>query len=144
MTAACLLDTNILLYLVNPAAPEHSAAKAAVAGLLAEGERLAVAAQVLFEFWSVATRPVAVNGLGWPVVQARAEVDTIRGRFFVLEEPPAVVDLWLEIVTAYELKGRRIHDAHLLATMKANGVTRLLTFNTADFPAESGITLLTP
>jgi len=55
MTAGCLLDTNILLYLVNPAAPEHGAAKAAVAGLLAEGERLAIAAQALFEFWSVAT-----------------------------------------------------------------------------------------
>ena len=71
-------------------------------------------------------------------------MDTIRAKFFVLEEPPAVVDLWLDIVTAYELKGKRIHDAHLLATMKANGVTRLLTFNTADFPAESGITILTP
>lgn len=80
MTAGCLLDTNVLLYLANPAAPEHSAAKAAVAGLLAEGERLAVAAQVLFEFWSVATRPAGVNGLGWPVAQARAEVDAIRAR----------------------------------------------------------------
>ena len=144
MTAGCLLDTNVLLYLVNPAAPEHSAAKATVAGLLAEGERLGVAAQVLFEFWSVATRPVGANGLGWSVAQARAEVDTIRSRFLVLEEPPAVVDLWIEIVTKYEIKGKRIHDAHLLATMKANGVTRLLTFNKADFPDKTSITILTP
>jgi hypothetical protein len=28
--------------------------------------------------------------------------------------------------------------------MKANGVTRLLTCNSADFPAEAGISILTP
>ena len=67
---------------------------------------------MLFEFWSVATRPVGANGLGWSTAQARAEVDTIRARFLVLEEPPAVVDLWVEIVTRYELKGKRTHDAH--------------------------------
>jgi len=28
--------------------------------------------------------------------------------------------------------------------MKANGVSRLLTFNASDFPAEPGIAILTP
>lgn len=92
----------------------------------------------------MATRPVAANGLGWTVAQARAEVEVIRSRLLMLEEPPAVVDLWLDIVARHELKGKRIHDAHLLATMKANGITRLLTFNPADFPAESGISIITP
>jgi predicted nucleic acid-binding protein len=103
-----------------------------------------VAAQAIFEFWSVATRPVAANGLGWPVARARDELDAIRSRFRVLEEPPAVVDLWLDIVVAYDLKGKRIHDAHLLATMQANGVSQLLTCNPADFPAGTGISILTP
>ncbi|MBI1786444.1 MAG: hypothetical protein HYR60_02695 [Acidobacteria bacterium] len=44
----------------------------------------------------------------------------------------------------HDLKGKRIHDAHLLATMKANGVSRLLTYNAADFPAEAGFSILTP
>ncbi len=144
MTSACLLDTNILLYLANAQAPEHPAAKAAVARLLVGEERPVVAAQVLFEFWSVATRPAAANGLGWPVVRARAEVEAIRSRFRLLEEPPTVVDLWLDIVVVHNLTGKRIHDAHLLATMKANGVLRLLTCNAADFPAVSGISILTP
>jgi predicted nucleic acid-binding protein len=144
MTAGCLIDTNVLLHLASPGAPQHAAAKAAVARMLANDERLAVAAQVLFEFWSVATRPATANGLGWSVAQARAEVDAIRTRFFVLEEPLAVVDLWLDLVVTHGLKGKRIHDAHLLATMKANGITRLLTFNAADFPAESGVSILSP
>jgi predicted nucleic acid-binding protein len=64
MMDTCLLDTNILLYLANAAAPEHAAAKASVTRMLASGDRLTVAPQVLFEFWSVATRPVSANGLG--------------------------------------------------------------------------------
>jgi predicted nucleic acid-binding protein len=144
MSAACLLDTNVLLYLANPAAPEHASAKAAVAKLLVGDERPVIAAQVLYEFWSVATRPAAANGLGWSVAQARAEVETVRARFFLLEESPAVIDLWLDLAVAHGLKGKRIHDVHLVATMKANGVTRLLTFNAADFPVELGVSILTP
>jgi len=29
MNVACLLDTNVLLYLANPAAPEHASAESA-------------------------------------------------------------------------------------------------------------------
>jgi predicted nucleic acid-binding protein len=140
----CLLDTNVLLYLANPAAPQHNAASRAVVRILADGGRLTVAAQVLFEFWSVATRPVSANGLGWTVAQTRLAIDGFRTRFFVLEETPAVVDLWLDLVVSNELKGKRIHDAHLLATMQANGVTHLLTFNVADFPPGAGLTILLP
>ena len=107
-------------------------------------ERLAVAPQVLFEFWSVATRPVHVNGLGMTAAQTLAEVEAIRARFLLLAEPLIVVDFWLSIVASHDLKGRRIHDAHLLATMKANGVARLLTFNAGDFPQEPGVAILTP
>ena len=112
--------------------------------ILADGGRLTVAAQVLFEFWSVATRPVSANGLGWTVAQTHLAIDGFRTRFFVLEETPEVVDLWLDLVVSNSLKGKRIHDAHLLATMQANGVTRLLTFNTADFPPGAGLTILAP
>lgn len=48
--SACLLDTNILLYLADPASWDHAVTKAAVTRLLAAGDRLVVSAQVLFEF----------------------------------------------------------------------------------------------
>lgn len=140
----CLLDTNVLLYLANPAALQHNVASRAVMRILADGGRLTVAAQVLFEFWSVVTRPVSANGLGWTVPEARHAIDGFRTRFFMLEETPEVVDLWLDLVVSNELKGKRIHDAHLLATMQANGVTHLLTFNAADFPLGAGIAILAP
>jgi len=142
--AYCLLDTNILLYLANGRASEHGAAKGTVTRMLAAGDRLAIAAQVLFEFWSVATRPVSANGLGWTAAQTRTAIDGFRGRFAVLAEPPEVVDLWLDLVATHDLKGKRVHDAHLLATMKANGIARLLTFNVTDFPTDAAFTILAP
>jgi predicted nucleic acid-binding protein len=142
--AICLLDTNILLYLANPAAVEHGAAKAAITRMLVGGDQLATAVQVLCEFWSVATRPVSANGLGWTVIQTRTAIDGLRARFALLADPPEVIDYWVDLVVTHELKGKRVHDAHLLATMKANGVSRLLTLNAADFPPSSGFTILTP
>src|SRR4051812_3633858 len=141
--ADCLLDTNILIYLANSAALEHSAAIAEVARLRFAGDRLAITGQVLFEFWSVATRPVSVNGLGWTTAQARATIDGFRSRFAVLPELASVIDFWLDLVTTHDLKGKRVHDAHLLATMKANGVSRLRTLNSADFPVDPAFTILT-
>jgi predicted nucleic acid-binding protein len=141
--ADCLVDTNILVYLANGAAAEHRATTAAVTRLRLAGDRLMITAQVLFEFWSVATRPVSVNGLGWTAAETRATIDGFRARFAVLPELPDVIDAWLALVTAYDLKGKRVHDAHLLATMKANGVSRLLTLNATDFPADPAFTILT-
>jgi predicted nucleic acid-binding protein len=142
--ATCLLDTNILLYLANSGAPEHHITTNAITRMLAAGDRLVLAPQVLFEFWTVATRDVSANGLGWTVSQTRAGIESFRAKFTVLAEPPEVVDLCLDLVTTYGIRGKRIHDAHLLATMKANGVDRLLTLNVGDFPDDPAFTILAP
>jgi predicted nucleic acid-binding protein len=140
----CLLDTNVLIYLVSAGAPEHVAATAAVGRILASGAKAVIAAQSIYEFWSVATRPVTANGLGWTVERTRSTVETLLARFPILYEPPEVVGIWIGIVTERGVKGKRVHDAHLLATMKANGVSHLLTFNASDFPAMDDLAILPP
>jgi predicted nucleic acid-binding protein len=144
MIASCLVDTNVLLYFANPLAPQHRSAKSSIRCLLDEAEQLAVAPQVLYEFWSVGTRPVQANGLGCSVSEAQAHLKAFCAQFVVLEELPTVLDLWLDIVVRHQLKGKRIHDAHLLATMQANGVARILTFNPSDFPTIPGLSLIAP
>ena len=64
----------------------------------------------------MATRPVSANGLGWTVALTFLAFEGFRSRFPVLEETAEVVDLWLDLVVSHELKGKRIQDAHLLAT----------------------------
>ncbi len=59
-----LLDTNVLVRLVNVADAAFAVASRAVALLHKNGDTLYVTAQNLIEFRNVATRPVAMNGLG--------------------------------------------------------------------------------
>lgn len=139
-----LLDTNILVFLASPRSVQHVSVQRAVERLIERGATPVLSPQVVYEFWSVATRPLASNGLGWRVDAARSAIVAFLRQYEVLNDPPETLDLWIEIVVTHDLKGKRIHDAHLLATMKANGVSQLLTLNAADFPAEAGIAVLTP
>ena len=56
-----LLDTNVLLRYTKPTDPAHHTVIAAIAALQAAGEDLGVVPQNLYEFWVVATRPLANN-----------------------------------------------------------------------------------
>lgn len=139
-----MLDTNVLIFLANPSSLDHAPARREVSRLLLSGERCVLAVQTLYEFWSVVTRPVASNGLGWEVDRAKAAIEDLRGRFPVLPEPPEVFPIWLGIVSAGGITGKRVHDAHLAATMLANGVSRLVTFNPSDFASCGEIEIRVP
>lgn len=120
-------------------------AVAAMDRTLDAGNRIVLARQSLAEFWAVATRPVeSLNGLGYTPTVTRSLVDGLRRRFPILPEPDDVLDIWLDLVTRYGVSGRPTHDARLVATMLANGVTRVLTFNGKDFARFSEITVETP
>ena len=61
---AYLIDTTILVRLANSGDVHHAVAARAVLELHRRGEVLHVTPQVMVEFRNVATRPVAINGLG--------------------------------------------------------------------------------
>jgi predicted nucleic acid-binding protein len=54
-----LLDTNVLLRLAESGHAGHRAAVQAVERLERRGDDLLIVPQILYEFWSVATRPTA-------------------------------------------------------------------------------------
>jgi predicted nucleic acid-binding protein len=51
---------------------------------------------------------------------------------------------WENLITACSVSGKSSHDARLAATMLANGVGRILTYNGSDFKRFPGITVLDP
>ena len=61
---AYLIDTTILARLANATDAQHAVAAGSVLELHRRGEVLHVTPQVMIEFRNVASRPVAVNGLG--------------------------------------------------------------------------------
>lgn len=131
--AGWMIDTNLLLRSVQPESPDYSAASDAIDSLAASGHAMCVAHQVIAEFWSVATRPSEVNGLGWTTAETWREVNAVLGRFVLLPDPPEAFSAWLNLVLEHEIKGKKVHDARLAAVMLAHGVEKLLTFNTGDF-----------
>ena len=60
---AYLLDSGILLRLVDEHDPQHALVEAAVGTLGNLGETVVITTQNIAEFWNVATRPAANNGL---------------------------------------------------------------------------------
>ncbi len=133
--ARYVIDTNVLLRLVVPAAAQHPQAAHAVKTLLARGEELLLAPQVVMEFWSVATRPLDVNGYGWTAAQTEIEVAKLLAQFSLLPETPAVFAEWLRLVALRGTIGKQVHDAHIVALLNAHNVSHLLTFNVGDFAA---------
>lgn len=59
-----LLDTNILLRLIETSSPQHQETVHAVKKVLTDQDDLYLIYESLIEFWVVATRAVTSNGLG--------------------------------------------------------------------------------
>ena len=111
----------------------------AIAGLDARQEIICIVPQTLVEFWAVATRPVAANGLGYPIEETRAEIGRLQVLFLRKGEDETIFDNWEELVSRYEVIGKTTHDARLVAAMQTHGIENLLTFNAADFKRYSGL-----
>jgi hypothetical protein len=91
--ASVLVDSNVLLRSVQPAHPQFSVASAAIDDLLRRNIDLCVARQNRVEFWVVATRPLANNGLEMNPVMVAGEIRKLRKVFRLLEGVPGVADL---------------------------------------------------
>ena len=128
-----LIDTNILLRSVQPSHPMHPTALRALEALFKKEEPLAIAIQNVAEFWNVATRPVANNGLGFTIEEAQQELGRIEGFFLVLSENEASYAIWKALLISRGVSGVRVHDARLAAVMVTHDIAQIVTFNVADF-----------
>lgn len=142
--AKYLLDTNIILRFTNPSDVQNQLVTEAVATLLSQGNDCYLAPQVLIEMWVVATRPTDVNGLGWSSKYTRKIIDELLERFPVAEEVPQIFPNWLTLVTDNDIKGKRTHDARIIAFMRATKISHILTLNPDDFTGVSDITIVHP
>jgi len=102
-----LVDTNILLISIQPGNQQYPLASNAVAELLRQGADLCVAPQNLVEFWVVATRPTASNGLGMSPPAVVAEIQRVRKVFHVLEGAPGMSETWERLVSKHFVWGKQ-------------------------------------
>ena len=139
-----LLDTNVLLRLADAGRDSHAEVTDAVDWLAANGYELVLVPQNLYEYWSVATRPVENNGLGMAPLQVDQAISQWLTLFRLLLDERGIFKLWRELVTVHSVKGKTSHDARLVAAMERHDVAHLLTFNRQDFLRFTRVTTVTP
>lgn len=144
MLTGHLVDTNVAFRRYLPRDDLHTLVRSVTDRFSRSGEPLWVTPQILLETRALATRPTEANGLGMSSTQARRLSDLIEADFPLLPEIPDVFAHWKDVVDKYEVVGRQVYDARLVAVMLAHGVTRLLTFNASHFRRFDEITVLTP
>jgi predicted nucleic acid-binding protein len=144
---AYLLDTGIVLRIVDRQDRQHDLVRRAL-GLLGNAEEeLWVASQNVAEYLNVATRPVANNGLAMTSAVAtelfRREIESIAS---ILVEGDATHSEYLRLVETYNVTGKQVHDARLAAIMLTWQIENLLTLNDRHFRRfePEGITIVTP
>ena len=134
MTAAepVFVDTNVLVYATQKASARHLTANSLLNAREIGDIPLWISGQVLREFLAAVTRPQP--GIPpMPMAMALDQAKFFSQRFWMAEDSPAVRSQLLTLLATHAVAGRQVHDTNIVATMLANGITHLLTFNTADF-----------
>jgi predicted nucleic acid-binding protein len=126
------IDTNVLVYASRPSAPEHPAARAALAAIEVSGTSAWISSQILREYLAVVTRPQA-SAPSLPMEAAIADVRCFQSVFRMAEGGHLVLERLLALLGAYPGAGKQVHDANIVGTMLVYDIGSLMTFNTADF-----------
>jgi predicted nucleic acid-binding protein len=138
-----IVDTNVLVYALDADAPQHAAARAARSRARRYVNNsfcdLADTLRILLHCDQSAPRSEAAH-----CRQAIAAVSSLLAFLHVLPVPAHVVDGLLDLLRRHPVTGGDVFDLHIVATMQANGVGRIYTFNAADFTVFPELSIVTP
>ena len=62
----------------------------------------------------------------------------------VLPTPARAVAGWMQLLQRHPVTGANVFDLQIVATMQANGINRIYTFNSDDFNVFPELVVLTP
>jgi hypothetical protein len=139
------VDANILVYAVYRDTPQHAASRAWLQRAARGDVEICLTSQVLAEFFAIVTNPRRVSDPRTPddAVTAIEAALALPGAM-LLAVPPQVTSRWLEMLRHHPVRGGAVFDLQLVATLAANGVGRICTFNGADFEGFPGLEIVTP
>ncbi len=126
------IDTNILIYANVATAPFHEQALKAIKSVHQAERALWISRQVLREFIAARTRPqIFAQPSTQDVVIKR--VRYLEERFQVADDTSTVTGQLIKLMEDFKIGGKQIHDANIVATMRAYDIPCLLTHNVKDF-----------
>ena len=106
---------------------------------------LYVTSQILCELYSIITNPrrVAVASSSTVALGIIADILAHPG-IQVLPTPTRAVAGWMSLLQRRPVTGGDVFDLQIVATMQANGINRIYTFNSDDFTMFPELVVLTP
>jgi len=139
------LDTNVLVYALFADTEHHRAARALLDQAEHDDINFCLTPQVLAEFYAVVTNSRRVTEVKSPG-EALDVIDTLLSLpgMTLLPVPIDIVTQWTRLLRQHPVTGSDVFDVLLAATLRSHGVTRLYTFNRADFERFDGLDVLTP
>lgn len=138
-----LLDTNILVYAINVAAPQHEASRAVVEAGAGKRIHAVLVPQVLLEFYAVITNYRQVTSPLDPET-AWQQVEAYAAMLPVLDGGLNSLSLLGDEIRSLGMKGQDVFDAYLVAQMRALGISTVCTYNLNDLTKFKGIVVETP
>jgi predicted nucleic acid-binding protein len=137
-----LLDTNVLVYSITGAAPQHRDSLDVMQRAVAGSVAAVLVPQVILEAYSTVTSPRRVNR---PLSsqQAWTWLKSVQTALVVKPLAANVLDEFDILIAAHPRVGGDAFDLFLVAQMRCLGVTDVCTYNVSDF-ALPGIRALEP
>ena len=135
------IDTNILVYLANEYSSFHLGATEMFKEIAGKCE-LWISRQVLREYAVVMTRPGIVEKplSSQDVV---SDIEKWESIFLIADETEETTRTLVQLIKSYDIKGKKVHDANIVATMIGNSIQTLFTLNADDFRRFIEIELVT-
>jgi len=140
-----MIDANILVYAFDEDSPFNRRCRALLESAQVGNVELCVAPQTLAEWYAVVTNPKRVSRPRTPA-EATKVIDNVLSLpgLFVVPVPTDVVERWMQLLQERPVRGGKIFDLQLIATMQGNGLCKIYTFNVSDFEKVDGIEVLQP
>jgi toxin-antitoxin system PIN domain toxin len=140
-----LLDTNVLVYALDKESPHHLSSRRVVDRAAKGDQSYCISSQTLAEFLSVVTNARRVKSPR-SVSEALDALETFLAMpgITLLSVTPEVTTRWLAMVRHAPVSGPHVFDVQLAATALEAGVSRVCTYNAADFQRIDGIEVIVP
>lgn len=123
-----MLDTNVLVYAMNASDNHHARCRVLRDSAFLGEANVCTTPQVLYEYLAVVTNP---NSIPEPLSSSEAcdDIRDLGSAFPVIYPTVEAHERVLHLLRETSFSGRHVFDLLLAATMLANGVTRIYSYD---------------
>jgi predicted nucleic acid-binding protein len=128
----CFIDTNLLVYSSGINLSLCQKSRQLLSSLYDKFDYLAISPQIIREFLVVVTHPLT-SEKPFSITEATHCIEKFTETLVVLPEDDAIVEKLFQLISKYNIVGKRIHDANVVALMLSHQIHHLATANEKDF-----------